>query len=153
MEEWREVKDFPGYQVSSWGRVKNRQGHIMKGRKNNERGLARLELWKGDKYTSTRICDIVARAFIGKKPEGHHVNFRNGDTHDNHADNLVYSTRLHFDHKGPPGRPVRVVETGHEYPHANALAKDWGAAKSSVAYALKDPKRTLYGLHLVYADE
>ena len=94
-EQWRDVIDFPGYQVSNLGRVRRVRVTILKP---NSWGTdyARLTLYRGkqrDKdFKSFGVHQLVARAFIGPKPDGHIPNHEDGNKWNNRTSNLAYKT-------------------------------------------------------------
>lgn len=98
VEEWRDCVDFPGYEISSFGRV----------RRNGTQSYAAGRMLRGfedhygyRKYTLT--CDgrpkikfahtLVAEAFIGPKPSAaHQVAHWDGQKQNNHVSNLRWAT-------------------------------------------------------------
>lgn len=151
MEEWRKVSGYPGYFVSNRGRVRNAQGFVLKVRY-GVRGLGRVELYKAGKYKNFRVCDLVAQAYLVPQ-KGKFLNFRDGDRTNNAADNLVYLDTDHYMRRGPAGKRVRIVETGHVYEMVKDVAEAFGASRGTVAYALAYPHRTFFGLHLEYLED
>jgi hypothetical protein len=88
-EEFRDVPRFPGYRVSSLGRVQSRR---LPGRTERQRDdWADLRLRRlADGRLTVRLCsggrgyvrfvhEVVLEAFIGPCPEGHVCRFADGD--------------------------------------------------------------------------
>ncbi len=110
MEEWRDVEGFPGYQVSSLGRVKsldrNIKGHrkgkecmihikerILKGRLLTV-GYLSVQLYNGDCIRDEYIHRLVAEAFLPKedgKDTVDHID--NTQRQNNNVSNLRWADR------------------------------------------------------------
>jgi hypothetical protein len=97
-EEWLSVAGYEGiYAVSNHGNVMS-----MNYAKSKLPGLMSFNLRRG--YRSVFFCKIgekcrwftvhtlVARAFLGERPSGNHINHRNGVKTDNRVENLEYCT-------------------------------------------------------------
>jgi len=105
-EEWRDVVGFEAlYQVSSLGRVRSCDRVIYdnrgysKSRKSrllsptiDKYGYYKLHLSKNDVRGYFTIHVLVAKAFIGDRPDGLQVNHINGVKTDNRPENLEYVT-------------------------------------------------------------
>lgn len=98
-EEWKIIKDFPDYAVSSYGRVMR----INKGANNTRVGkilcsssvpYRAVNLYRNKKRRRAWIHQLVAIAFLGPYPPGKEVNHKNGNKTDNRKDNLEYVTHL-----------------------------------------------------------
>ncbi|MFN8493869.1 MAG: HNH endonuclease [Caldilineaceae bacterium] len=101
-EEWRNITNFPGYQVNAAGRVRSLDRIVPHGK--HQIRLKGRELRPGpnlDGYLVvalsiagvrwTRLVhDLVAEAFLGERPEGSEVHHRNTKRTDNRLSNLVY---------------------------------------------------------------
>jgi hypothetical protein len=97
MEIWREC--IPNYEVSNLGRVRR----STPGRKTFAGKVMTAKLLKigyfvvaptvGGKNKTFYVHDLVTAAFIGPKPEGSHVNHKDGNKQNNAAENLEYVTR------------------------------------------------------------
>lgn len=119
-EEWRTIWNFPSYAVSNIGRVKR----IEKYRNSTEDGVLKFSYCGGKcdfggKYLAVCLCQsnvkttrtvhsLVARQFIGVRPEGYHINHIDGDRYNNKVENLEYVTPLeNIKHQ------VRIGHTAH----------------------------------------
>jgi hypothetical protein len=99
-EEFRPVNGWPGYYVSSNGRVysTSKPGRFLKpwgvGRK--LRYLV-VKLYRDDgnggrEFRKRKVAHLVAFAFHGPRPERHDIDHIDADTKNNRADNLRYLT-------------------------------------------------------------
>lgn len=98
MEEWREIKDFPGYQISNTGKVRSRV--------NNRHGLG-TEYHELSPYTSQlgyksiqmgrgnrrSIHQLVASAFIPNPCNLPLVRHLDDNPRNNNVDNLAWGTQ------------------------------------------------------------
>lgn len=96
MEEWKEIADFPGYQVSNAGHIRNvhRPGKILRTYNSHKNGTVTIFLTR-DKHTYCRtVAALTATAFL-PKPDGgnYYVKHLNGDRHDNRVCNLQWSDK------------------------------------------------------------
>jgi hypothetical protein len=69
--EWRSVEEFPAYEVSSEGAVRNRQGEILKPEA-GPRDHLRVTLYNGSREVKQRVFvhRLVLLAFVGPPPDG-----------------------------------------------------------------------------------
>lgn len=93
-EEWKPVSDYPGYEVSTNGKVRNvaggqgaRAGHVLKPGV-NKRGYSVVTLRKDGLTTSKYVHDLVADAFIGARKKGFTVNHKDRNRQNNSLKNL-----------------------------------------------------------------
>lgn len=91
--------DLPGtnYQISSWGRVKNKiTGHINKHYVHNRVGYMRAELFDGMGHTNKKryfVHRLVASAFIPNPENKECVNHKDANRANNHLENLEWATQ------------------------------------------------------------
>lgn len=109
MEEvWKDIKDYPGYQVSNMGRVRtynkytsNRRYHtrhwdnrIIKQKVSRKDKTARVELWRNGNHKTVLVCRLVANEFIAPLMDTEMtVNHKDGNRLNNNVENLEWLTR------------------------------------------------------------
>lgn len=102
-EEWRDIEGFEGqYQVSNLGRVKSLSRYVNT--RGNGKRLVKERILKTEfesvPYSAAiltgktffRVHVLVAKAFLGDRPEGLDICHRDGNPHNNSVDNLRYDT-------------------------------------------------------------
>lgn len=105
MEEiWKDIKGFEGcYQVSNFGRVKSfhrwkrascPKEYILKNSLANN-GYCQVTLYNGDKRQKHLVHRLVADAFIPNPDNLPHINHKDENPENNHADNLEWCTPLY----------------------------------------------------------
>lgn len=70
-ENWKSIKRFPSFEVSSYGRVQNATTHKEKKRWMDQEGYMRV--WFAKPSYGTRVDELVALAFLGEPPTPDHI--------------------------------------------------------------------------------
>lgn len=99
-ETWRPVVGYEGlYEVSDHGRVRRvatgkilRFGMSAGSGKPSSKGYRTCALYRDGKPQRFRVHTLVLAAFIGRRPDGHECNHKDGDKANNHASNLEWVT-------------------------------------------------------------
>lgn len=96
MEIWRKIKEYPQYEVSNMGDVRNIDtGVILKPQKTgSKRSYYKVNLYNNGNKINKNIHRLVAEAFIPNpcnKPEINHINT---NSLDNRVENLEWCTRI-----------------------------------------------------------
>ncbi len=91
MEIWVPIKDFEDYEISSWGRVRNKSGSILLPYKNHK-GYLKIGLYKDGKSHKKRIHRLVAETFIANPNYLPEVNHKDGNKENNSFTNLEWVT-------------------------------------------------------------
>lgn len=93
MEIWKTIEGYEGkYEVSTWGRIRNAKGKIMKPYK-NEKGYLKVTLYSSDKHKAKfRVNRLVAKAFIQNPYDLPQVNHKDGNKENNSVTNLEWTT-------------------------------------------------------------
>ena len=93
-ENWKQILDYPDYDVSDLGRVQSLKfgkTRILKPNDNGN-GYLRVNLYANGKRKKRKVHRLVAEAFLGPRPEGHEVNHKDGIKSHNKATNLEWVT-------------------------------------------------------------
>lgn len=95
-EEWRPVPGFPGYAVSSLGRVwsgRRGRGRILRNLDTADTHYLAVSLCAiGQPKVRRYVHQLVAEAFLGPRPAGHHVRHIDGDKQHNVPGNLAWGS-------------------------------------------------------------
>lgn len=105
-EKWKEIENYPNYQISNFGRVKSLKYYsnihkkyydrelILK-EKDNKHGYKFVSLGCGKrgKKKNIAIHKLVAEAFIPNSYNYKEINHIDGNKHNNRADNLEWCSR------------------------------------------------------------
>lgn len=93
VEEWRPIKDWEAYEISSFGRVRSlhRGGRIRK--PHIKMGYAFIDLWMHGKCKHFTIHRLVLWSFGPPQLPGFECNHKDGVKLNNHIDNLEWVTR------------------------------------------------------------
>lgn len=94
-EEWRQIEEFPSYEVSSFGRVRNAlTGHPTRVIVNPRGGYLAVKMYASSlRSVKTRqIHRLVLTAFHRPRPKDTEANHIDGNKQNNHADNLEWVT-------------------------------------------------------------
>ena len=122
-EIWKQVKNFPKYDITSFGRVASFQGGIgcrFLKPQTTSKGYLQVALCNNGIQKRVTIHSLVAAAFIGERLEGFQINHKNGIKTDNRVENLEYVTHQQ--------NAIHASET-------NLLAKGAKHGKSKLAEA------------------
>lgn len=92
MEQWKVVKGFENYLVSSLGNVKTINGKLKKVVYDSKNDYGYVELWKNNKGKKFRIHRLVAETFIPNTLGKEQVNHIDGDKKNNCVSNLEWVT-------------------------------------------------------------
>lgn len=93
-EKWKRVEDFPTYEISNLGRVRNSSGKILKPQKNKTNGYYQIMLHNsidGKKVKLHYLHRLVATYFLPPPRDGQtQINHKDSDRANNTASNLQW---------------------------------------------------------------
>lgn len=119
MEIWKDIDGFENYQVSTWGRVRNKD-KILKPYV-TEKGYLKINLYKNGTCSKNRVNRLVAQAFIPNPDNLPQVDHLDGNKWNNSISNLRWvnnaTNRLHAEYLKQMAITVtkkRFQETGEK---------------------------------------
>lgn len=151
-EEWKTISDFPSYEVSSLGRVRNwTTNRILS--PGNAKGYLYVHLTLNKKVYARRVNRLVAAAFITPDIEGFDVEHVNTIRSDNRASNLEVVThqeniqRIYRNTNRPGNRSqaIRLVETNQIFRSQTECAKITGIAQPIISECLSGKRASHKG--------
>lgn len=165
--EWKQIKDFDNYMVSTNGEIMSKSRNGTKGgiikpffdRKEN--GYLKVHLYKNGKQYQPFVHRIVAETFIPKIDGKNEVNHINGNKKDNRVENLQWCSRsenmLHANEKGLIGRK-RVVQMKNGtiikiYPNCHRASKETGIFYAMLYWCLNGVFHSAGGYEWYYENK
>lgn len=165
-EVWKDIDGFPGYQISSMGRV--RSFRDFRGNVTGKSHILKLELNKDDyfqiclytengKKVHRRIHRLVADAFLGPQPTLV-VNHIDGDKHNNRLENIEWVTAEQNSSLAAAAglyktSPVKIIETGEIFNSVKECAEAIKTHPSDICHAMSGIKNGVKGLHFEYTEK
>ena len=92
LEIFKPIKDFPGYQISSWGRVYSEKTGTYIRPEVMPKGYLRVDLFNEEGRKHCKVHRLVAEAFIPNPECKPHLNHRDGNNQNNSFINLEWCT-------------------------------------------------------------
>lgn len=167
-ERWVPCREFPAYEVSNTGKIRNmKTGRILKTHI-NEKGYETVTLRINNRQQNVKVHRIVADAFCEQYYEGLDVMHVDQNRLNNNADNLEWRfrsdirRRLFRRHgrsysnpaKAPRSKMIRVIETGEIFLSIDECAKALGMSRSVVSKCVNYPfLENKCGYHFMFWDE
>lgn len=145
-EEWRAIDGFPGYQVSSLGRVRSfRRGTldavILRPSTANKAGRKVATIYADGVRYYRLVARLVCGAFSGPPAPGQQAAHKNGNAGDDRADNLYWASPLQ--NSADRDRHGRTARGSRHY--ATKLTERDVAAIKAV-YLTEKSKGRIYGV-------
>ena len=155
MKEWKQIRGFEHYQISNDGEVMNPNGRILKPFLGGS-GYLSIGLFREDCKTKRYVHRLVAEAFCENPNLHKEVNHKDGNKHNNRADNLEWCSRtenlLHSCYTlNQHVKAVQCIETGVVYPSIRRAVQHTGATKNGIAMCCEGKQKKSNKLHWRYA--
>lgn len=174
LEEWKEIPDYPNYEVSNMGRVRSKTRTItqsknkkiyrrvmketyLKTRKQNS-GYLTVWLCKDGISKAFTVHRLVALCFLPYDDSNKDVNHKDGNKTNNCLSNLELTSRSEnishaykvLGHPKSRSKKVRCVETGEIYNSVVEAGKKCNVSHKSIYHVLSGRNKTAGGLTWKY---
>ena len=90
---WVKIDDYPNYEVSNHGDVRNVRTNKILGRRLDKDGYRNVQLYLRGHGCNKKVHRLVAQAFIPSTEDRDQINHINGNKEDNRVENLEWCTR------------------------------------------------------------
>lgn len=134
MEIWSPIDNFPPYEVSNQGRVRNGESDKLLGIHDNGHGILQVVMRRDGRNNARAVHRLVANAFLDAPPEDDEFvpMWIDGDRTNNQESNLQWKPRWfaikitlqNKRTKPKDGRRIRHVKSGTVYVNALEAAKE-----------------------------
>ena len=91
-EYWKTIEDFPNYEVSNLGQVRNKNTGRMLSQNDNGQGYLHVGLWKNGRCCYKYVHRLVGEAFIPNPENKETINHKDLQPYNNCVDNLEWAT-------------------------------------------------------------
>lgn len=160
MEIYKVISNYPNYEVSNLGNVRNKKtGKVLKPGKDGD-GYLHVVLCKEGKTKLFKVHRLVANAFLQNPNNKPQINHINGIKTDNRLENLewvtcsdnikhAFRTGLKFksEKAGTPKQRVRCIETNQEFESQLSASKYFGCNPCSIHDSIHFGYRVLKQFH------
>lgn len=164
MEEvYANIPNFPSYQVSNHGNVKNiTTGKVLSPGDNGE-GYLYVNLRNKGKMKRFYVHRLVALVFVPNLNGDPIINHKDENTYNNHSDNLEWCTYKYNNNYGSiiekrkafiskHGTKILCVETGEIFPSIRAAARSVKRSHNNILLVINKPNLTCASFHWVTVD-
>lgn len=163
VEEWKIIEDGGSYEISNYGRVRNKNtNNILK--LSFLDGYLAISLKMNNHKTLSKIHRLVATRFLVCPNETHVVNHKDGNKLNNHISNLewvsasenvkhAYRTGLN------KGKKIKVSQYTldnvfiKEYESIDMAEKEMGVVRTSIIAVCRGRRKTSHGYIWKYSDD
>lgn len=155
MKEWKTIPEYPMYEASSDGEIRNRKtGRILKTHIDTH-GYKAMTVRSNKQQIPVKVHRLVAEAFYPDADRNLDVNHIDGDKLNNSSENLEFCTRQeNIVHAFKMGlrvprsmQPVEVVETGEIFPSIRECSRQTGLDQSAIVKCLAGKQDNYKGYH------
>ncbi len=160
-EEWRTIKDFPNYQVSSLGRIKNiKTNRLLKPFKNKTSGYYYINVVNSRGRKCYRVHRLVAKHFINNELNLSDVNHIDENKANNsinnlewvsHIDNIQHGTGIKRS-KTSRSKPI-ICSNGNTYSSLSEAGRLLGLSTGGICELLKGRRNHVGGYTFKYKED
>lgn len=143
--DWKEIRDFPGYSVSSMGKVRNDSTDRIMALQINQHGVVHVGLFKEGRQYKRGVALLVCQAFLPPPipPTFDTPIHLDGDPTNNRIDNLMwrprwFAVKYHQQFENPTvsfSGPIQDKRTGEVFNNSWHAATTFGLLEKEIFLA------------------
>lgn len=160
LEEWVQVRDFPTYLISNYGRLYDHQLDIIPNSWISDWGYVQVSLRdEGGKYKTKTVHRLVAQHFVPGEDVRLEVNHKDGNKLNNFETNLEWVTKgennthaLKTGLRKPRGVAVVIRETGQRFESVKECAQVLEIYPTTVSALANGRLASYKGIHIDHVD-
>lgn len=163
MDLFKNIKDFPQYEINTEGQIKNSNKHILSQSISNS-GYYRVHLCRNGKAKWYAVHKLVTQTFIPNPLHLPEVNHKDENKLNNRVDNLEWCDSKYNCNYGARNerisktqtnntyntKQVQCIETGIIYPSIMEAQRQTGIFNTSIKQVCKKRQKTAGGYHWKY---
>lgn len=111
MEQYKPIKEFPLYEISNYGNVRNAKTKKNRKLQLTQNGYLRVNLLNGNKRKMCFVHRLVWLNFIGEIKEGYQINHKDENKTNNHLENLELMTPKENSNYGNRNKNISNTKT------------------------------------------
>ena len=160
MKVWVSLKEFPQYEASNEGDIRNKKtGRILK-QKLGVHDRYQVSLFDNGRSHTKQVHRLIADSFFDGNHEGLDVDHVDGDHKNNHISNLEFCTRKENTRRafelglrvGPRRKRIILVETGEVFDSIRDCQRMTGFDHSAISKCLSGKQDNYKGYHFEEID-
>ena len=155
MEEFKEIQDFPNYQISNYGNVFSKNRNKILSPCDDSHGYLMVHLWKNNRQYVKKIHRLVAETFLENPNNFQDVNHKDENKKNNNISNLEWISRkdnLNYGTRNQRANATRkkpvyqidkdTLDIINKFDSAKDASKQTGINSSNITQVCKHSRKT-----------
>jgi len=147
---WREIEDFPLYELSNKGRIRNTKSGRILHTYSDRKGYQIVTLSDHGTQKTVNVGKLVGKAFVDRDYDDLDITYLDGDRSNVEADNIAWwkrrdvhrrSYRLRGRTQIHRMKPIRCIETGEVFQSITEASEMLGISRGSISRVVNSRSR------------
>ena len=146
-EIWKPIEEFPPFEVSNFGRIRNSENFFEKKINIDQNGNPVARFTKNHQTKTRGLAKMVGDAFIPHSHKMTQPSFKDGNKLNCRADNIEYIPAKGLEAMNRQPRAVVCVESGEIFASLSEVSKELDISVTWLSRATDHSDRSCGGLH------